>query len=155
MIILNSNLNVDSVMKIKFSVLQTPQTSLINNISFISIIFTKTETISSVFSMNSSDWLTQSCPPINSENKSNSPINTNISKKRKTNTFIVKTNGEKKQTQKPSSNHLNYIHQINNAKWWLKITNATQKNNQLTHIINQLYSIIISDIIVTITFKII
>ena len=125
MIILNSDLNVNSVMEMEISASQTLQTSFINNTSFISIIFTKTGITSSAFSMYSSDWLTQSCSPINSENKSNSPININISKKRKTNTPFVKTNEKKKQTQKPISNHLDYIHQISNAKRWLKIANAT------------------------------
>ena len=125
MIILNSNSNIDSIMKIKISVSQTFQTFFINNILFISIIFTKTGITSSVFSMNNSDWLTQFCSPINSENKSNSSININISKKRKTNTPIVKTNEKKEQTQKPIPNHLDYIHQINNVRRWLKIANAT------------------------------
>ena len=141
-------------MKIKISVSQILQTFFINNISFISIIFTKTEITSSIFSMNSSDWLTQSCSSINLKNKSNSQININISKKRQRNTSIVKTNGKTEQTQKPISNHLDYIHQISNVKWWLEITNATQKNDQLIYIINQSYSIIISDITVTITTEI-
>ena len=90
MIYLNPNSNLNSIMRIKNSALKT---FFINNISFILIIFIKTEIPSSIFSMNSPDWLTQFCPSINLENKSNSSVNLN--KIRKTNIFIVKTNEKK------------------------------------------------------------
>ena len=95
MIILNSNSDVDSIMEMETSAPQTPQTSPINNTPSTSITPTKTGTTSSAFSMNSPDWLTQSCPAIKLENKSNSSININISKKRKTNIPIIKTNEKK------------------------------------------------------------
>ena len=121
MIFLNPDSDLDSIMEMKDSAPKTPQTSLTNNSPSTPITPTKSGTAPSIFSMDSPDWLTQSCPSINLENKSNSSIN--ISKKRKANIFIAntfianaKTNENKKQNQKPFSNHLDYIHQIDNAK---------------------------------------